>query len=63
VATADEQGGRTVEIPADDVEALEFYAENTGVSFEAMAQLILTQGLQAYTDAQAEAGARTYFKP
>jgi hypothetical protein len=63
VATADEQGGRTVVIPADDVEALEFYAENTGVSFEAMAQLILTQGLQAYTDAQVEAGGRTYFKP
>jgi len=54
---------RTVEIPADDVEALEFYAENGGVSFEAMAQLILAQGLQAYTDAQAEAGGRTYFKP
>jgi hypothetical protein len=54
---------RNIDIPAEDVEALEFYAENTGVSFEEIAQLILSQGLAAYTDAQAASGARTYFRP
>jgi hypothetical protein len=54
---------RTVEIPADDVEALEFYAEDTGATFEEVAQLILSQGLAAYTQARVDAGQRYFAEP
>jgi hypothetical protein len=58
-----EPTARSVQVPADDVEALEFYAENAGVTFEAMAQLILSQGIEAYTQSQVDNGGRTYFRP
>ena len=51
---------RTVTVPDDLVEALEFYAEDTGSTVEDFAQLLIEQGLAAYTQARVDGGQRYY---
>lgn len=58
-----ENSARPVEVGPDVVEAIEFYAEDTGSSFEEIAQLLLSQGLAAYTQARVGEGQRYYSPP